>query len=54
MCTSRAHDLYTLHAGTYGTAHFKLEKACVWHLLDTTRFSFRMRAGMRELARSMT
>ena len=39
---------------TYGTAHFKLDKARVWHVLDTTHFSFRTCAGMRALARSMT
>ena len=38
----------------YGTAQFKLDKARVWHVLNTTRFSFRTRAGMRALARSMT
>ena len=39
---------------TYSTAQFKLDKAHVWHVLDTTRFSFCTRAGMRALARSMT
>ena len=39
---------------SYGSAQFKVDKACVWHVLDTTHFSFRMRAGMRALARSMT
>ena len=39
---------------SYGTAQFKLDKARVWHVLDTTRFSFRMRAGMHALARLMT
>ena len=38
----------------YSTAQFKLDKACVWHVLDVTRFSFRTHAGMCALARSMT
>ena len=38
----------------YGTAQFKLDKARVWHVLDTTRFSFCTRAGMCALERSMT
>ena len=37
----------------YGTAQFKVEKGHVWHVLDTTCFSFRMRADMRVLARLM-
>ena len=39
---------------TYGTAQFKVDKTRVWHVLDTTRFSFCTRAGMRVLARPMT
>ena len=38
---------------TYGTAQLKLDKVRVWHVLYTTCFSFRMRAGIRALARSM-
>ena len=38
----------------YGTAHFKLDRAHVWHVLDTTHFSFRTRADIRALARSKT
>ena len=37
----------------YGTAQFKLDKARVWHVLDMTFFSFRTRAGMHALTRSM-
>ena len=37
----------------YGTAQFKVDKARMWHVLDTTRFSFRTHVGMRVLARSM-
>ena len=41
-------------AQCYGTAQFKLDKARVSHVLDTTHFSFHTRAGMRVLTRSMT
>ena len=37
----------------YSTAQFKLDKERVWHVLDTTHFSFRTHAGMRALARLM-
>ena len=37
----------------YGTAQFKVDKARVWHVLDTTHFSFRTSAGMHALTRSM-
>ena len=48
------HTHMCTYAHMYGTAQFKLDKAHVWHVLDTTHFSFRTRAGMRALARSMT
>ena len=38
----------------YGTAQFKVDKVHMWHVLDTTPFSFHTHAGMRALARSMT
>ena len=61
VAEARVHVRY-LHAKSglrapwrvYSTAQFKLDKARMWHVLNTTHFSFCTRAGMHALARSTT
>ena len=45
---------YLLSSYNYGTAQFKLDRTRVQHGLNTTRFSFYMRASMRVHTRLMT